>query len=127
MIRKPVWLAVGAWENRDLFFLRDSLMELVADWEEYFPGNACPIGFSSEEVELQAEEQENINGVGHMLTLFRDQAVLPVDGMVETKDFEVARENCRKFKDIFVGLGKDDNEKELFRRIWPYQEHETGV
>jgi len=126
IIRKPVWLTTGAWENRDLFFLRESLMELVAGWEELFPGVACPIEFGGEEVELQAKEQENISGVGRMLTLFRDQAVLPVDGMVDPKDFEVARENCCKFKDIFVRLGKDDNERELFRNLWPYQESEAG-
>lgn len=126
-IRKPVWLVTGAWENRDLFFLRESLMELVADWEELFPDVPCPIGFSSEEVELQAKEQENINGVGHMLTLFRDQGVLPVDGMVDPEDFDTARENCLKFKDIFVGLGKDDDEKELFRNLWPYQKSEAGI
>lgn len=127
IIRKPVWLVTGAWENRDLFFLRESLMELVADWEELFPGIPCPIGFSSEDVEFQAKERENINGVGHMLTLFRDQAVLPVDGMVDPKDFDIARENCRKFKDIFIRLGKDDDERELFRNLWPYQESEAGI
>ncbi|CAI7637029.1 unnamed protein product [Penicillium viridicatum] len=126
-IRKPVWLVTGAWENRDLFFLRESLMELVADWEELFPGIACPIEFSREDVELQAKEQENINGVGHLLTLFRDQGVLPVDGMVDPKDFDIARENCRKFKEIFVGLGKDDDERELFRNLWPYQKSEAGI
>ncbi|KAJ5508002.1 phosphotransferase enzyme family protein [Penicillium freii] len=126
-IRKPVWLVTGAWENRDLFFLRESLMELVANWEELFPGIACPIEFSREDVEFQAKEQENINGVGHLLTLFRDEAVLPVDGMVDPKDFDIARENCRKFKEIFVRLGKDDDERELFRNLWPYQKSEAGI
>lgn len=124
IIRKPVWLVTGVWENRDLFFLRESLMELVADWEELFLDIPCPISFSREEVELQAKEQENINGVGHLLTLFRDQGVLPVDGMVDPKDFDIARENCRRFKDIFVGLGKDEDERELFRNLWPYQKSE---
>ncbi|KAJ5092581.1 phosphotransferase enzyme family protein [Penicillium alfredii] len=79
------------------------------------------------EAQLQAKEQENINGIGHMLTLFRDQAVLPVDGMVDPQDFNAARENCRKFKDIFVALGKDDDERELFRNLWPYEDSEAGV
>lgn len=121
ILRKPVWPATGAWENRDLFFLRESLMELVAHWEELFPDVTCPITFSREEVELQAKEEEHINGVGHLLTLFRDEAVLPVDGMVDPKDFDVAQKNCRKFKAIFIGLGKDEDEKGLFRNLWPYQ------
>ena len=65
-----------------------------------------------------------MDGVGQMLALFRDQGVLPVDGMVESKDYETARENSRKFKDMFIGLAKDEAERELFTKIWPYQESE---
>jgi hypothetical protein len=122
IIRKPVWLVSGVWENHDLFFLRESLMTLAAHWDEFFPSIPCPIAFSTDDIAIQSKEQENINGVGHMLTLFRDQAVLPVDGMVAPEDYDLARENSRKFKDIFVGLAKDDDEKELFRNLWPYQE-----
>ncbi|KAJ5941369.1 phosphotransferase enzyme family protein [Penicillium verrucosum] len=94
IIRKPVWLVSGVWENP----------------------------FSDEEINLHFKEEENIKGVGQMLLLFREQAILPVDGMVEAEDYDVARENCRKFKDIFIGLAKDENEGELFRNLWPYQE-----
>ena len=34
--------------------------------------------------------------------------MLLVDGMVGPKDYEIACENSRKFKDIFIGLAKDD-------------------
>lgn len=50
--------------------------------------------------------------------------MLPVDGMVEPKDYDIAQENSRKFKDIFIGLAKDDEERELFAKLWPYQESE---
>ncbi|KAJ5161379.1 phosphotransferase enzyme family protein [Penicillium capsulatum] len=76
-----------AQENRDLFFLRESLM---------------------------AKEQEKVNGIGQMIKLFRDQGVL--------LDFDIARENHRKYKEIFVRLGQDDEERELFRNLWPYQD-----
>jgi hypothetical protein len=59
-----------------------------------------------------------------MLALFRDQGVLPVDGMLEPKDYEIAKENSRKFKDIFIRLAKDEDERELFAKLWPYQEPE---
>jgi hypothetical protein len=29
MLKKSVWLVTGLWENRNLFFLRDSLIALV--------------------------------------------------------------------------------------------------
>ncbi|KAJ5188432.1 hypothetical protein N7491_004757 [Penicillium cf. griseofulvum] len=76
-----------------------------------------------EDVELHSKEEENIDGVGKLLTLFRDEAVLPVGGMVDPKDYDTAQENSRKFKDIFIELAKDDDEKkELFTKLWPYQE-----
>ncbi|KGO74645.1 Aminoglycoside phosphotransferase [Penicillium italicum] len=122
IIRKPVWLVTGVWENRDLFFLRESLMSLFAQWEELVPGVPCPISFTNQDVELHSKEEENIKGVGKLLTLLRDESVLPVDGMVQPKDYDTAQKNSRKFKDIFIGLAKDDEEKELFTKLWPYQE-----
>lgn len=65
-----------------------------------------------------------MDGVGHMLALFRDQGALPVDGMVEPKDYETACENSRRFKDIFIGLARDEAERELYTKLWPYQESE---
>lgn len=64
-------------------------------------------------------------------TLFRDEGVLPVDGMVDPKDFDISRENFLKFKDILVKSEEeddddDDDERELFRNLWPYQKSEDG-
>ncbi|QQK46243.1 phosphotransferase enzyme family protein [Penicillium digitatum] len=122
IIRKPAWLVSGVWENRDLFFLREALLNITAHWNRFFPNTPCPISFDDEEINFHLKEEENINGVGQMLLLFREQAILPVDGMVETEDYDVARENSRKFKDIFIGLAKNEMERELFRNLWPYQE-----
>lgn len=122
MIRKPVWLVSGVWENKDLFFLCQSLIELATHWDDISPEIPCPIKFTEKDIELHSKEEENMDGVGQMLALFRDQGVLPVDGMVEPKDYETARENSRKFKDMFIGLAKDEAERELFTKIWPYQE-----
>lgn len=124
--RKPVWLATRVWENSDLFFLRQSLLSLAAHWDELFSdcNCPCPLKFTEEELRLHSHEEENMDGVGQLLALFRDQGVLPVDGMVDPEDFEAAKENSRKFKDVFVGLAKDEAEKELFSKLWPYQNSE---
>ena len=126
-LRKPVWLVSGVWENADLFFLRQSLLSLEGKWDELFPDNRshCPIKFRKKELELHSKEEENIDGIGQMLLLFRDQGVLPTDGMVKPEDYDVASKNCRKFKDIFIGLAKDEDERELFMRLWPYQEKQS--
>ena len=125
ILRKPVKLVTGAWENRDLFFLREALMNIKVHWSEFSPDTLCPIGFNSEDIELHSQEEENINGVGRMLLMFREEAVLPADGMVDSEDYESVRENCRKIRDILIGLAKDEGEKELFNNLWPYKECEN--
>ena len=124
MVRKPVWLVSGVWPNQDLFFLRQSIISLVNHWNELFPNNQppCPIKFTKKDIELHAKEEENMDGIGHILAMFRDQGVLPADGMVDPKDYDIAMENSRKFKDIFVGLAETEAERELYSNIWPYQE-----
>jgi hypothetical protein len=36
ILRQPVWLVTGVWENKDVFFLRHSLITLVDRWNEIF-------------------------------------------------------------------------------------------
>ncbi|KAH7408181.1 phosphotransferase enzyme family protein [Phaeosphaeria sp. MPI-PUGE-AT-0046c] len=123
-LRKPVWLVTGAWENQDLFFLRDSLITLVVQWNTIFGEDTqCPITFSKKELELHAKEEENMDGVGKMLSLLQDQDVLPADGMVEPEDYQTAVENCQKYKDIFLSAARDEDEKELYSKLWPYQDN----
>lgn len=123
VLRKPVWLVTGVWENGDLFFLRDSLITLFSRWNEIFGENTqCPITFSAEELERHAREEENVNGVGKMLSLFQDEGVLPSDGMVQPEDYQTAVENCRKYKHIFLNAAQNQYERDLYSKIWPYQD-----
>lgn len=62
-----------------------------------------------------------MEGLGHMLALLRNESVLPVDGMVDPEDYEIAIENNRKFKEIFIGLAQNAAERELYAKPWPYQ------
>lgn len=104
IIRKPVELVSGVSENRDLFTLRDSLMSLIDKWDALFSDLPCPIDFSIQEKELHAKEEEDVDGVSQMLTLVRDECVLPVDGMVEAEDYDTACRNNRKFRDVLLHL-----------------------
>ncbi|KAF1921809.1 phosphotransferase enzyme family protein [Ampelomyces quisqualis] len=126
VLRKPVWLVTGVWENRDLFFLRDSLITLVSQWDEIFEGDIpCPIKFSTEELELHAKEEENVDVVGKMLSLLQDQGVLPADGMVRPEDYSNAVENCHKYREVFLAAAQTEEERDLYSKLWPYQEHFT--
>jgi hypothetical protein len=107
VLRKPVWLVTGVWENGDLFFLRDALITLSTRWNEIFGEEAqCRITFSAEKLEQHAQEEENINGMGQMLSLFRDQGVLPPDRMVLPEDYQTAVENCRKYEKVFLNAAE---------------------
>ncbi|KAF7590233.1 hypothetical protein BBP40_003117 [Aspergillus hancockii] len=76
--------------------------------------------FTEMELALRSKEEENVEGISHILAMFRDQGVLPVDGIIAFEDRETAMENSRKFKEIFVGLAQDETETQLFSNLWPY-------
>lgn len=124
VLRKPVGLVTGVWENRDLFFLHDPLIKIVSQRKEMFGENLpCPISFSKEELEWHAKEGENMDGVGKMLLLLQDEGVLPADGMVRPEDYYTAVGNCRKYKEVFLAAAQNEEERDLYSKLWPYQEH----
>ncbi|KAJ5493981.1 hypothetical protein N7463_010068 [Penicillium fimorum] len=75
-------------------------MSLFAGWKELVPGVPCPIEFTMEDAELYSKEEEDINGVRKLLTLFREKAVLPVDGMVELKDYIAQKKQPKIQRDL---------------------------
>ena len=109
--------------------MRQSLLSLVNLWEDLFADSPtpCPITFTQKEIELHAEEETNMDGIGQVLTLFRDQGVLPIDGMVDLKDYETAVENSRKFKQVSLGTAENDKERALYSKLWTYQDPEDSV
>ncbi|KAF1833917.1 hypothetical protein BDW02DRAFT_648020 [Decorospora gaudefroyi] len=120
-LRKPVWLVTGVWENRDTFFLRDSLIAIVAQWNEIFGEDVpCPITFSTEELELHANEEENMDGIGQMLSLLQAQGILPADSMVAPEDYQTSIENCDKYKEVFLNAAESEEERDLYAKLWPY-------
>jgi hypothetical protein len=120
--RNPVKLVTKSWKNNDVFYFREALMTLVRRWDELNDSGTCPISFSDEAYRVHTQEEANITAVGEILRIFRDENMLPVDGMVDHVDYERVKENCLKFKKIFVGLGSTAEEKRLHERLWPYQD-----
>ena len=57
-----------------------------------------------------------------MLSLLRDQGVLPADGMVKPEDYQTAVENSCKYKQIFLDAAQNQYEKDLYSKIWPYND-----
>lgn len=114
---------MGVWENRDLFFLRDALITLFTQWKDIFGDDTpCPITFTIPELELRTKEEENMDGIGSILSLSQDQGLLLADGMVKPEDYQTAIENCHKYKEVFLGVAQEEGERDLYSKLWPYQE-----
>ncbi|KAF7617594.1 hypothetical protein AFLA_006510 [Aspergillus flavus NRRL3357] len=103
--QKTACVVTGVWERRNLFFLRQSLIVLAAYWEEISSdsGLTCPVQVTKTDLELYSEEEENIDGVGQLLTILHDQALLPHDGMIRSEDYEAAVKISQKIKEISLG------------------------
>ena len=122
----PARLAVGVWEDRDVFFLRQALISIANQWPVLcLDSGQCPISFSEQELILHAHERENMEGVGGILKAFRDKWSLPVDGMVDPAEFHQTRSAIADFRDVFLDSADNVAERDLFAKLWPYQQSDS--
>ena len=122
----PARLAIGVWVDRDVFFLRQALISIANLWPVLCPDSGqCPISFSEQELTLHAHERENMEGVGVILKVFRDKWSLPVDGMVDPAEFHQTRSAIADFRNIFLDSADSVAERDLFAKLWPYQEPDS--
>jgi hypothetical protein len=120
---KPIKLVTKAWKNDDIFYFRDALLSVIQRWEELDGSGApCPISICEDVYRNHEQEEANRSAVGEILRIFRDESLLPVDGMVCPEDYELVQNNNRRFKKIFINLGTTPEEKSLHARLWPYQD-----
>jgi hypothetical protein len=113
------------WENRDNFFLRRALLEIIEQWENLYPGSGpCPVTFSEQELKLHEVEEDSMSDAGEILRLFRDNWGLPGSGMVEAERLEEAHAAVENIRKTFVANAGEDAEKAAW--IWPYQNRDTN-
>ena len=71
------------------------------------------------------------NSISSMLRIYhyhscdfniRDNWGLPPDGMVYPAKFDAIKAAVAEFRDSFIAGGDDKAERELFARLWPYQD-----
>lgn len=119
---KPIQLVPSCWERDDLFSLRNSLISVIAHWNEIVPDatNSCPISFSEEELVLHQDEMELIEGLSSIMHQLQDEATIPLGGMVRPDDYERLKELNRRFMQDFVDLGENPQQKALHAKVWPY-------
>ena len=119
----PTRLVPGLWEDRDSFFLRDALISIIAEWKDLRPdAGECPASFSEQELSMHAHEAENIKGISTIVDGFREKWYLPVDGMVDPAEYALVSAGLAHFREVFLDSAEDAEEREQFRRLWPYQD-----
>ena len=124
--REPSRLVVNIWEDRDVFFLRRSLLEIIEHWPILCPESGpCPVGFNEQELALHATEEESMSNVGEILRLFRDNWGLPPNGMVDPAEYDQVRDAVMELRDSFVESADNEVDRELFARLWPYRDTDS--
>jgi len=123
---EPSRLVINVWEDHDVFFLRRALLSIVEQWQDLCPGSdICPVSFTEQELAVHAAEEESMSNVGEILRLFRENWGLPPDGMVDPTDFDRIRIAVAELRDSFIEDADNDAERELFARLWPYQDADS--
>ncbi|KAM5454352.1 hypothetical protein MaudCBS49596_002370 [Microsporum audouinii] len=120
---EPSRVVVNTWEGEAVYFLRRALHAIVRQWGDLCPGlGPCPVSIDAQKLKLHAAEEEISNSVAEILTLFRDAWGVPPDGMVHPADFERVKAAVAERRDAFFESADNETDKELYKRIWPYQD-----
>jgi hypothetical protein len=123
---EPSRLVVNVWEDRDGFFLRRALLSIVEQWPDLCPESGiCPVSFSEQELALHAAEEESMSNVSEILSLFRENWGLPPNGMVDPTEFDQVQTAVAELRDSFIDGADNEAERELFTRLWPYQDADS--
>ena len=121
ILRKPVSLVTGAWEREDIFSFRHALITVVANWATIMPKSVeCPVQFTDLELKLHGEEMEVVESVGTIMHELQETQSIPFGGMVPQEKYEAARTVSNYFKNWFVSQAEDEEQKQFYPKIWPY-------
>ena len=66
-----------------------------------------------------------MSNVGETLRLLRENWGLPPNGMVDPTDFDQIRTAVAELRNSFIEGADDEVERELFERLWPYQDSDS--
>lgn len=124
--REPVRIVQSVWEDRDVFFLRRALNEIVNRWDDLCPSyGLCPVSFSDQEKDLYRHEEENMGYVSDVLTIFRKNWGLSPNGSIEPGRFDEMQIELAQMKDAFVNAADTEEDRLLAEKLWPYQDTPT--
>ncbi|KAE8152193.1 kinase-like domain-containing protein [Aspergillus avenaceus] len=117
----PIHLVPGCWDREDLFSLRNALIKIIARWSDIdHSEKPCPIKFTDEELQTHQSEMELIEGISGIMHQLQDEGLIPLGGMVRQEYYEAAKKFNETFKQRFVEMAENDDQRELHRMVWPY-------
>jgi hypothetical protein len=117
----PVLLVPCCWDREELFSLRKSMISAVAHWCDIRISDIeCPIEFSDEEMEQLESEMELLEGLSMVLRQLQTEGLIPLGGMIPSEQYENARRFSNYFKDEFLKLAENEEQKKVYAKLWPY-------
>ncbi|CEJ55679.1 hypothetical protein PMG11_01927 [Penicillium brasilianum] len=118
----PIFMVPGCWEREDLFSLRNALITAVARWDDMGHSETpCPVNFGDEELLKHQDEMDLLEGISAILHQLQEDGLIPLGGMVRPEYYERAMgfNNC--FRQEFIDLAENEQQRELHAKVWPYQ------
>jgi hypothetical protein len=97
------------------------MISAVAHWHDIRNSDIeCPIVFSDEEMEQLESGMELVEGLSLVLRQLQKEGLIPLGGMVPREQYENARRWSKYFKDEFLILAEDEEQRKMYSKLWPY-------
>jgi len=124
IIIAPTRAVSGAWENFDLYSLRDSLITIVSLWPQIVSRtrNPCPVQFTENELECHSNESEIAEALSPMIHQLHNDNRIPLGGMVYAERYEHVLATNKQCYKLFVDMTETEDQKQIALRLWPYQD-----
>ncbi|KAL4950825.1 kinase-like domain-containing protein [Aspergillus filifer] len=118
---EPILQVPCCWDRKDLFSLRNSMINAVAQWHKIHDSDIkCPVSFTDNELEQHKSEMEIVKGISTIMQQLQDEGLIPLGGMVPPDQYEIAQKRNNYFKGEFIDLAEGEEQKKLHAKLWPY-------
>jgi hypothetical protein len=115
----------GGWENDDMYSLRESLLATRRSWvsnaQEPVPDW---LKFSTQTLESHDKEKfarQELQLLFSMVQNVQNTLKIPMDGRVQTEDFELAQQLSETYRQQYLKLAENDESRvHLHESLWPF-------
>jgi hypothetical protein len=127
----PMSNVFGAWDNRGIFSLRESLLA-VRQSQELDIAKSIPESeqFSAEELRNHAKEKyarQELDVLFNMIQNVQETVNIPLDGRILTEDFERAQELSEIYRRQYIDLAAGNKSRiALHAKTWPFDSPAEG-